>query len=378
MGRGVAWSPGVVEAIVVAYRSGKSTAEAAEAAGVPTASAAKILKRSGEPMRSRSEAAMILSPEAERAIAERYRNGESCIALSRALNLAPVTITAAVRRQGGEVRSLAVSHRRYTCDHHYFDVIDTEAKAYWLGFLMADGYVTRKLMRVLLQARDVGHLEKFRAALSSDHPIVTVENNGFPAASYAVASAELVAGLARHNVVQAKSLIATPPELRSDLERHFWRGAIDGDGTIGRSKTTKQWHIALEGSVPMVEGFLVFARRVSRTEARVHYRAESRSVTGQLCGNTVATSIIRALYDGATVYLDRKHALYLSATATTAERPRKFVAAHGRTLRMSEWARATGIGQSTIKFRLNRGWSPEDAVSVPAVPGGHSNRSRAA
>ena len=29
----------------------------------------------------------------------------------------------------------------YSCDYHYFDEIDTPDKAYWLGFLMADGCV---------------------------------------------------------------------------------------------------------------------------------------------------------------------------------------------------------------------------------------------
>lgn len=39
--------------------------------------------------------------------------------------------------------------------------------------------------------------------------------------------------------------------------------------------------------------------------------------------------------------------------------------AFGKTMLHSQWADVSGIGQSTICLRLKRGWSPENAVSVP-------------
>lgn len=34
--------------------------------------------------------------------------------------------------------------RKYTHDYNFFKNIDTEEKAYWLGFMFADGYIVNK------------------------------------------------------------------------------------------------------------------------------------------------------------------------------------------------------------------------------------------
>ena len=56
-------------------------------------------------------------------------------------------------------------------DKHFFDVIDTEEKAYWLGFIYADGYVTKTVFGIKLKDSDTCHLEKLKSALKSEHSI---------------------------------------------------------------------------------------------------------------------------------------------------------------------------------------------------------------
>ena len=59
-------------------------------------------------------------------------------------------------------------------------MIDTEEKAYWLGFIYADGYIinsikgkTSDAFGITLQEKDKGHLEKFKKSINSNHPILT-------------------------------------------------------------------------------------------------------------------------------------------------------------------------------------------------------------
>lgn len=48
-------------------------------------------------------------------------------------------------------------------NRHIFDIIDSQEKAYWLGFIIADGYlnVDRRMLRIKLGDKDKNHLEKF-------------------------------------------------------------------------------------------------------------------------------------------------------------------------------------------------------------------------
>src|SRR5271157_1766693 len=51
--------------------------------------------------------------------------------------------------------------RKHTFNEHYFDTIDTEAKAYFLGFLFADGHnqTSRNSVSLKLHSKDFYILE---------------------------------------------------------------------------------------------------------------------------------------------------------------------------------------------------------------------------
>jgi hypothetical protein len=131
--------------------------------------------------------------------------------------------------------------RRNTLDETAFDVVTPES-AYWVGFLMAAGSITRAGTRspaiaVTTADEDRAHLERFRGFVRAMDPITVGTRDGFRDASRAylsvqVRSARLARTLARFGVVPYKTLVAKAFELECD--RHFWRGCIDGDGSISR------------------------------------------------------------------------------------------------------------------------------------------------
>nr|DAG90196.1 MAG TPA: endonuclease [Crassvirales sp.] len=50
----------------------------------------------------------------------------------------------------------------------FFSVIDTEEKAYWLGFLYADGFISASgnTVGLSISLKDIDHLKKYNNALN--------------------------------------------------------------------------------------------------------------------------------------------------------------------------------------------------------------------
>lgn len=130
--------------------------------------------------------------------------------------------------------------RKYNLDEHYFDVIDTEDKAYMLGFIYADGNNLFKLNRIALKLSIVDKeiLVKFSNIMFGEE-ILKYEkrqNKQGKEFEYVVLnyfSKHMSQHLATLGVVECKSHKITFPEwLDKSLYRHFIRGLIDGDGWI--------------------------------------------------------------------------------------------------------------------------------------------------
>lgn len=117
----------------------------------------------------------------------------------------------------------------------YFKVIDTPVKAYLLGLMTADGFVSRDNQVCLaLSGKDRVLVELLRDELAPGARIggyLTREKR--PMALFRVQSPDLAADLAAHGVVPAKTLITRwPKTLPADLESSYVCGYFDGDGCL--------------------------------------------------------------------------------------------------------------------------------------------------
>ena len=111
-----------------------------------------------------------------------YEEGNSISEVARAMNMHRSTVAKVLkvleiqmRPQHQTGHSKGVSRNvKYQYDRNFFEQIDTEDKAYWLGFLYADGYTHPRQGLVLTIARkDLNHLLKLRHALNADDVPIT-------------------------------------------------------------------------------------------------------------------------------------------------------------------------------------------------------------
>ena len=202
--------------------------------------------------------------------------------------------------------------RKYTLDTAFFDEIDTEAKAYWLGFVTADGSVTRtgrtNSLRVGLAIKDTAHLERMNADLGSNRPLAFWLNRPHPAVTATFDSWQLVQGLRSLGVHPNKSGTVEPWDGPEELMSHYWRGLFDGDGSIFRVGGKASWTVDIAGSEPCVRAFAAWAQRICGSTATPR-RHRGRTWHWRVGGGEKPQLVTRALYVGSTVYLDRKYEL---------------------------------------------------------------------
>lgn len=131
----------------------------------------------------------------------------------------------------------------YPFDENYFEKIDLDEKAYWLGFLIADGNVYKPeggrqgLISITLQRGDEKHLEKFKAAIKSEKPLsnYTRLSDGAEYSSIQLSSQKMFDDLCKFGCVPRKTYENIWVDLDNDkLQGAFIRGFFDGDGTISK------------------------------------------------------------------------------------------------------------------------------------------------
>jgi DNA-binding transcriptional regulator WhiA len=170
-----------------------------------------------------------------------YLEGKSCASVALLFEgMKGFQVEHILRKNGIPRRSNRENSRKYDVNHHFFDVIDTEEKAYWLGFLAADGYVTTKEDKVGLSLgiKDHEHLQKFAKAIESTYPIGTYKTSGYADTEYCrliVTSKPMKSALIKHGLTEKKTLILKYPDtVPMELEHHFIRGYFDGDGSLAK------------------------------------------------------------------------------------------------------------------------------------------------
>lgn len=232
-------------------------------------------------------------------------------------------------------------------NEHYFDIIDNEHKAYWLGFIWCDGYMairnrenrstTSYEFKLTLKKDDYKHLEKFNDDLSGNYKVHFYKSKGFDREEDFIEARLLITnqhfgqtlvnkyGLIPNRVDCSKIIQGVPQYLM----KHFIRGMIDADGSIcqydhietwnGKEYLTNKMTVSIGGQFDLIKhvernlidnGIIAeFDRKVNKRHKEDGRDGEYRSL--QLSGKIQCLKVLHYIYDDATIYLDRKHTRFL-------------------------------------------------------------------
>jgi len=188
-------------------------------------------------------------------VIEEYKMGFSANKLGEKYNIDSGSIRDIVRKNGGSIRNQSEASTKYSANHNYFNTIDTANKAYFLGFLYADGCILNHnkscnlCISISLTVTDGYILEKFKKELefTGEVRLKPCSQHNYKSTwikrdqkILSVTSGKLCDDLIKLGCVPCKSLILKFPtndQVPKNLMRHFIRGLFDGDGCITGTKT---------------------------------------------------------------------------------------------------------------------------------------------
>lgn len=243
-----------------------------------------------------------------------YLNGSILKDLEKKYKTSDTTIMAIFDKAGIRRR-----HSIYTCDENYFDVIDTEDKAYFLGLLYSDGYhnTNKNCITITLQEEDVDVLKTFNEVTKNTRPLRLVENNKVNGNwkncyQLTLISQHMSKILEKHGVYQAKSLILKFPNwLDESLYPHFIRGYFDGDGSINKRKESYSMSIVgTDAFCSYLQGWIE-AKLGIETHIYVSSSIDKPTRTFMITKKEYSKKFFDYIYNDAHIYLKRKHDVYL-------------------------------------------------------------------
>lgn len=214
---------------------------------------------------------------------------------------------------------------KYKFDEDYFDIINDEHKAYWLGVLYADGCLEhiKTSKYVVWNSIDKSWIESFKRDIQFTGPILKEHHSKYNKDIWKIkfTSKKMYFDLIAKGMMEKKSKVVSFPDINivpGHLMHHFVRGYFDGNGSVGfyqnmKNRPWKRLRVSFCcGSESFIKGLTHWIEENTGFAIKIKKRKSLSTFIIELstkCGFKLRDII----YKDATVYLQRKHDKYFSA-----------------------------------------------------------------
>ena len=210
--------------------------------------------------------------------------------------------------------------RKKKFNERYFENIDNEHKAYFLGFIYADGCLIedntnyRYKLNLKIHKKDKHILEDFIKSVDGEMDIW--ENKKRNTCEISLSGKKIVNDLKNKGVLSNKTFTIKYPNIDEKLERHFLRGYFDGDGCI-RVHTDKRDNTQ-RGDLRIVGGSIEMINKINE-RMNVLFGTNINKLYGPKnkkykfigwSGMTDIEKIYNGLYENSYLFLHRKKTIF--------------------------------------------------------------------
>ena len=174
----------------------------------------------------------LLETHSQKEVAKMFGLSQSCVGLI-------------AKKYGVKFKKSRLNLSTLGLDLNYFEKIDTPKKAYWLGFICADGYIGKDFCKVSIITKDLEILEKFKKDINSGHKIGEISQHDkrtgktYKEYSLQITNNIFARHLEKHGVTPKKTdVLNFPTHIPEELYPYFIAGLFDGDGCVYKVKGT--------------------------------------------------------------------------------------------------------------------------------------------
>ena len=229
-----------------------------------------------------------------------------------------------IKRSTQMIRRQCRKCMKFGINEHFFDSIDTEVKAYILGFLWADGSInkTTGLIKIDTQERDLDILETIKASLEYEGPITSYfvpKGQSYrprDATVYrlAIVNRALCDELTNKGYCAHRELAPLPLCVPTFLQKHFIRGYFDGNGSISISDD-KSVNMNICGGTTIIQEIGSLLQEQIGLVPHYYSRRPDNPNNLTLNINKIDNqyNCLKFLYEHTHIYLNRKYQKYLIA-----------------------------------------------------------------
>lgn len=244
--------------------------------------------------------------------------------LARKYGIRRQSVVGILKKRGIPIRQQI----RYSLNEDFFDAIDTEEKAYILGFLYADGYNCEKRgqVNVTLHERDEDILIKMNSLISPDRPLYKIKTDKAIHKRMTFNSKKMCQRLSELGCHQAKSLtikFPTNKQVPRHLIRHFVRGYFDGDGYLGI-----KWKTVSYVCKPSIIASTSFCQAIHSLlkEMKIDnsLRLKDKVCYVEISNTHSGLRFLEWIYKNSKIYMNRKYDKYMDSKTLTFEKKRNF------------------------------------------------------
>lgn len=260
------------------------------------------------------------SKEKEKEICEMYTSGKyNKKFIAEKFGCCVGTIINVLKRNNIEIVSHRVAHfSDMELRDDFFETIDSEEKAYFLGFMFADGYVYKgsknaKSVGLEIHIRDIDLIHKLKELLNTSNKIKYRKRSNTEMCSINVYSTKMANDLEKYGIVQNKTKVTKHlPDIPLPYRRHFLRGLLDGDGWISIDKNGR-YHVGFVSyHKSIAKDFQKACNSLIEEKNRSTITTKGKNSSGYVCAfqaQKQVKQLMTALYKDSTIYLTRKREL---------------------------------------------------------------------